>query len=113
MIDPYDWPNPPLQIVDADYTQLPTYDPYLDGPRRPPWVIRVIECWAWGYIPIATNWHHVHNPGSYWPAFDLDGIEWMWRNDGAGVWTLVQLLDADLEQEEFEIGDPRGRVRDF
>ncbi|WP_265499604.1 hypothetical protein [Paracoccus beibuensis] len=113
MIDPNDWPIAPLQILDVDFTQLPMYDPESDGPIRPPWVIRVVECWGWGMVPIASNWHRVHHPDRYWSAFEIDGIEWLWRDDGAGVWTLVQLADVDAECDELPDGDPRGRVRDW
>ena len=31
-IDPTDWPNPPLQILDAEIDQLPEWHPEWDMP---------------------------------------------------------------------------------
>jgi hypothetical protein len=89
MINPNTWPNPPIQIIDAEVDQLPEWHP--DWDMSPPWVHAVIRAWAHGLVPAVSGWTHLEESWRYEIAFDLDGVEWMWRDDGDGVWTLVTI----------------------
>lgn len=86
-INPDNWPNPPLQILDAAVDELPEWHHEWDMP--PPWVHAVIRAWAHGLVPVVSGWARLEEAWRYEVAFELDGVEWCWRDDGDGVWTLV------------------------
>jgi len=90
MIDPNDWPFPPLQVLDAGHLDLPFWDEDGETPR-PAWVSRIIKSWACGLVPIVQFIETYEEHWRYFPAFSLDGVEWSWRDDDNGVWTLVHV----------------------
>ncbi|MFG6567360.1 hypothetical protein [Sulfitobacter sp. 1A13679] len=89
MIDPNNWANPPLQILDANIDELPVWLP--DFEDVPAWVIACVKAWAHGLVPVISGWQHIEHSYQYEHAFYLDGVEWCWRDDGDGVWTLVNV----------------------
>lgn len=92
-IDPSPWPNPPLQILDAEITALPAW---VSGPA-PAWVHAVIRAWSFSLVPIVSGWSRQEEAWRYEAAFELDGIEWCWRDDGDGIWTLVHVMGLFVE----------------
>jgi len=69
--------------------ELPRSFPYKPSPRGPALVERLARSMVQGLVPVVSYSEVIQERERYVPAAQLDCVVYLWRHDGAQVWTAV------------------------